>query len=240
MSCEATAARCAPPPSSLASRASRRRCAGERRTLLPLNSAIVVTDPLGDPLGRHRLGRLRAARRHRPRLHLCAAHRRRPDRVRRARGALPLRLPGRPAGHTQPRGRSEELGGHAARAVPGSWWCRWRTPGAGCWACPATGTRPCGSTAPPASAQPAATRPRGGDREPGRTDAAGSGAGRGDRAHLATVGRPSVRAGSRSRCGGWDRDWSMGSTGRRTAAEARRGMSESSALAHAADLIAGR
>ena len=73
-----------------------RRAAGPcDRAWLPMNSSMIVTEPLParlwDEIGWE--GR-ETARRHGARLHLRPAHRRRPDRDRRARRALPLRLAG--------------------------------------------------------------------------------------------------------------------------------------------------
>ena len=62
--------------------------AGEHRTWLPMNSSMIVTEPLpAVGVGRDRLVRARGRRRHGPRLHVRAAHRRRPHRLRRARRA---------------------------------------------------------------------------------------------------------------------------------------------------------
>ena len=78
---------CAPP------RATPPACRGERATLVPLYSLMIATEPLParvwDEIG---LRRARDVRRRPPPHHLRPAHRRRPDRVRRARRAVPLRL----------------------------------------------------------------------------------------------------------------------------------------------------
>ena len=66
---------------------------GQRRALLPMNSHMVVTEPLArGRLAGDRLGRLRDAVRRGARLHVRAADGGRPDRARRARPALPVRL----------------------------------------------------------------------------------------------------------------------------------------------------
>ena len=66
---------------------------GQKRTLVPVYSLMVATEPLGEAFwadagldGSGHLHRLP------PHDHLRAAHRRQPHRLRRARGALPLRL----------------------------------------------------------------------------------------------------------------------------------------------------
>ena len=70
---------------------------GLKRRWLPMNSSMIATDPIPAPtLGRHRLAGQGNARGHRARLLLRPAHRRRPDRHRRAQRALPLRLQNRP------------------------------------------------------------------------------------------------------------------------------------------------
>ena len=97
----------------------RRASAATAATWLPMNSAMIVTEPLPDDAwDDDRLGGCRAARRQRARLLLRPAHRRRPDRARRARHPLPLRIAHRrPRAHPG-RGRSSRCA-DPARALPG-------------------------------------------------------------------------------------------------------------------------
>ena len=75
-------------------RASPRALPGLRRRWLPMNSSMIATDPISDDrLGSRSAGSGReTARRHRARLLLRPAHRRRPDRDRRPQRAVPLWL----------------------------------------------------------------------------------------------------------------------------------------------------
>ena len=89
--------------------------------------------------------------------HLRPAHRRRPAGLRRARGAVPLRL-GDQAGLRPRRTGLRRAARHAGRAVPGAVdGADHATPGAGPSASRATGARRSGSTAPPGWRGPAAT-----------------------------------------------------------------------------------
>ena len=103
---------------------------------------MIVTDAARRPaVGRDRLGRQRAARRRRPRLHVCAAHRRRPDRARRPRGSVPVRLADRQLGR-DPAQHDRAADGHprirCSLRPSGSGSIR---PGAACSASAATGSR---------------------------------------------------------------------------------------------------
>ena len=134
---------------------------GMRRALVPMNSSMIVTEPLSTrQCGADRLARRRAARRRSARVRLPAAHRRRSHRDRRARRALPLRL-----AH-----RRRRAHGSARRSISftASWSScsrrsperRSSTPGRACSASRATGA--CRST-PIAQAEslgPAATSAR--------------------------------------------------------------------------------
>jgi glycine/D-amino acid oxidase-like deaminating enzyme len=72
------------------------------RTLIPINSSMIVTKPLSrGGVAADRLERTAVPERLRPHLHLCPTHRRRPDRHRRARPSLPLCVR-----HWWPRGNS--------------------------------------------------------------------------------------------------------------------------------------
>ena len=82
-------------------RATRASLRGPRRALVPMNSSMIVTEPLpAAAWGEIGWERPRDDRRRRPRLRLPAAHRRRPHRDRRPRRALPLRLAHRPRGES--------------------------------------------------------------------------------------------------------------------------------------------
>ena len=115
---------------------------GLRRALLPMNSHMVVTEPLGDAAWQE-IGwdGLRDAGRRGARVHVRAADRGRQDRARRARRPVPVRLGHRPPGDDRPV--------HGGRAHPGAAADVPRrrerrgssTPGAACSACPATGAR---------------------------------------------------------------------------------------------------
>ena len=72
------------------------RMRGLRRRWLPMNSSMIATDPIPESVWAS-IGweRPRNRWRHRARLLLRPAHRRRPDRDRRAQRAVPLRLPHR-------------------------------------------------------------------------------------------------------------------------------------------------
>ena len=92
---------------------------GAHRRLLPMNSSMVVTEPLPPGLGRARLGRARDAARRRPRLRLRPAHRRRPDRHRGPGRPVPVRVPGRRVGpHARLDGRAAVR--RPASALPGA------------------------------------------------------------------------------------------------------------------------
>ena len=116
---------------------------GEHRALLPMNSSMIVTEPLPEAEWA-RIGWEGAethARRLTP-LHLLPAHRRRPDRHRRAWRALPVRLAHRPrgAGARPHRGRAASA---ADLVVPvAGAGCAWPGPGTGSSGSPATGARP--------------------------------------------------------------------------------------------------
>ena len=131
---------------------------GLHRQLVPLWSLIVLTEPLsGRPVGRDRLGQPRDAGLDPALGRLPVTHRGRPDPVRRPRRAVPLRVAD-PARVRPPRPDPRPAAGVRARVVPdrspasGS-----PTPGAGRWACPATGTRRWRSTRRPGSRRLAAT-----------------------------------------------------------------------------------
>ena len=66
---------------------------GQKRTLVPVYSLMVATEPLGEGFWAE-AGLARSGHLHRlpPHDHLRATHGRRPDRLRRARGPVPLRL----------------------------------------------------------------------------------------------------------------------------------------------------
>ena len=73
------------------------------RSLIPVNSSMIVTEPLSErDWAAHRLGRTGVPQRLRAHLHLRPAHGRRPDRGRRARPAVPLQLAIEASGQTHP------------------------------------------------------------------------------------------------------------------------------------------
>ena len=139
---------------------------GQRRTWLPMNSAMIVTEPLPEPVW-DAIGwrRRRAAGRQRERLLLCPADRRRPHRPRRPRHPLPLRLahrrrrPDAGLDHRVAHRRSCTAMFPATRDVPHR-----RTHGAACSGSRATGARASRSTRRPGSAGPAATSAAGSPR----------------------------------------------------------------------------
>ena len=203
-------------------RASPRRCAGSGARSMPLNSRDHRhRAAAGAGLGGDRLGRARAARRQRPRLHLRAAHGRRAHRTRRPRGALPLRLADRPARPRRSRARSSSLWVSCTSCSPT---CA-GVPIAHAW-CGVLGVPRdwCAAVRLDRATRPRHGRrlrgPRRGHREPGRAHAARPRA-RARRRELtrAAVGRAAARgAGSPSRCAGLDRAWCTGCTGRRIGA----------------------
>ena len=92
-SCSPTATGSRPPTSWSPPRAGRARLPGLSRRVAPVYSLMVATEPIDDERwARIGLAGPRGVRRPRPRRHLRAAHRRRPDRLRRPRRAVPLGL----------------------------------------------------------------------------------------------------------------------------------------------------
>ena len=135
-------ASCAPP------RARPRSCPATSATSPRSTRSMVATEPLpGRGLGRDRAAPRRDLQRPAPPDHLRPAHRRRPARLRRPRGAVPLRLAHQARSTTATRRVYAELRRVLARPVPRR---RARTPsptrGAGRSASPATGTPRSGST----------------------------------------------------------------------------------------------
>ena len=110
--------RCGPSTWSAPPRATPPRIPGQRRAVAPIYSLVVATEPIaGQPLGRGRSrGRPDV---HRPATpdHLRPAHGRRTDRLRRSRGAVPLRVVDLP--RPRPQGtRVRQPADDAHRLVP--------------------------------------------------------------------------------------------------------------------------
>ena len=122
-----------------------------RRRVAPVYSLMVATEPLpAAQWARIGLDRARGVLRPRPRRRLRPADGRRPDRLRRARGALPLGVGGRPGVRPPTSGCSRSCATRSARPASRSWTTsRSPTPGAVRSASPATGT-PRSATTPTA------------------------------------------------------------------------------------------
>ena len=97
------------------------RCPAMRRTLAPVYSLMIATEPLPATFWAE-VGLARAGDVHRRPAphHLRAAHRRRPARVRRAGRAVPLRLGGPRRLRPRPARCSPSCAGCSSRAVPGA------------------------------------------------------------------------------------------------------------------------
>ena len=216
---------------------------GQRRTWLPLNSAIVVTAPLpADALERDRLGGRRAARRLGARIRVRAANGGRPDRARRPRRAVPLRLAARTMTGRRRTRTIHQLTATLAEMFPAA---RLGADRSGLVRRARRGARLV-ADGPPRSGDRAwdrrrLRRERRRHHEPRRPDAARPGprqANRADRAplgraHRAPLGARAVRAGSEpGSC--------TGCTGTRTAARPRPAPSATNPAARFADLLSGR
>ena len=125
-----------------ASRASPPSIRGQRRSWLPMNSSMIVTEPLPEAVWAEIgwAGR-RAARRRRPRLHVRPAHRRRPDRARRSRHPLPATAPAPTTDGVTQRRTVDALTALLHGCFPPPPGARSRTPGPASSACRATGAR---------------------------------------------------------------------------------------------------
>ena len=134
------------------------RLPGQRRTVAPIYSLMIATEPLPDVvLRRGRLGRAGDVQRRPPADHLRPAHRRRPDRLRRPRRAVPLRLGDQ--ARVRPTRRRPGLPARRCSASCSRPSATPRSPTAGAArsARRATGSAPSASTRPPAWPGPAAT-----------------------------------------------------------------------------------
>ena len=190
--------------------------AGEHRTWLPMNSSMIVTDPLPDSAWDVIGWSGREVRRPGARLHVRTAHGRRSHRLRRTRRAVSLRLA---RSDTDGATRSAPSPHYArsatcSRGVPMS---RSRTRGRECSACRATGARRSGWTAATGLGWAGGYVGDGVTRDqPRRTHARRPGAAPRHRAHRAAVGRPPrTRLGARAAAlAGSERDLHRLSRGR--------------------------
>ena len=115
-----------------------------RRRLLPMNSSMIVTEPLPAETWPRSAGRERDRPRRRPRLRLRPAHRGRPDRHRWPGHSVPVRFSGRPGRADAPPPQPSSSGGPAVRSFPTSGQPASPTRGAARSAWPGTGARASG------------------------------------------------------------------------------------------------